>query len=953
MQTYQDYVDEIQSAVFSTETADPDFLRDTAALYAEACAEVNDRLRRVGHLLRRGHRSEAIQLTEEEPNLLDQVALLDFPELPEWINMLISWDMATPPPLLVDIAADLNRAYADQQPVAPLLRQHRLLALGRAPLSARINVLRRLIELDGYNEAWGSDLESMEKVRLKEIGNEAEKAFRKNDKVRLSRLREELLSGDWSVSISDSVKDRVSELSDQANVRGASEDVTRLASELNEAFMAFDVDLGMQLRDRWRDAVSTACLATDDERLEQANPALDWLSDQDKLIGEQVRRRELIEEIERGLETEAPAKELERLLDKSETFEEPLPETLRLRVSRRLQNASVAARRRHMVTLVSLVGLLLLIGVGVGYLVTSQRRARIANDAAATLERLIGQGEIEQAARYYSTLAADQPGIAGTSAVQDQQAKVVAAQRESEQRRAGYERAVERARELTPEDADTSAIEEALDLATTDEQRRNVEAIQESLAKDKFALQRKRDSDFTRILEGLRSRLRTLQKNQEAPVAELVSQARAFRREVTETKDAHPGVSSTLLSQLSPLSTRAESLEREWRRSISSQEARDDLGKEIGNTTGYVVALEDFAQAVPDSPIAGNLELLKSESLLWQGLLDWSAFLSSELTEPHRLSPADATAVLAKGDKLLENRAEFPGSTAFKDRRAYIQSVEMRPRAIESLAKLFRDPLIANLWMLHKADNGDSFYCPQEPVERENQWRFEYYTDFSLTKRNGGSLKSAVDYAGRAPQSELAESSREALGQLGSRSWESVMCELLRGVMEKQRLDPILRLILLKRVLREAARGSDAVEKGFTTFGDSLNDINIDMTVKWMDPRDTEARKERARAARLLLQLPPIDQAIQATVRAYQALRLADPPLHSWIGWLSRDSSGNWEVVTRENLEADGALVVLMSGQGDRSAELHSIGQIREGTATVRSSTSPAFVEGRPVFLQH
>src|SRR4051812_44639870 len=126
MQTYQQYIDDILGAVYSPETADPDFLRDSAAMYAEACAEVNDRLRNVGRLLHRGLRSEAIQFAEQEPNLLDMVGMLDFQELSAWREMLVGWGMAEPPRLLIELAADLNKAYADHEPLEAILKQHRL-----------------------------------------------------------------------------------------------------------------------------------------------------------------------------------------------------------------------------------------------------------------------------------------------------------------------------------------------------------------------------------------------------------------------------------------------------------------------------------------------------------------------------------------------------------------------------------------------------------------------------------------------------------------------------------------------------------------------------------------------------------------------------------------------------------------------------------------------------------
>src|SRR3954470_5323888 len=162
MQSYQYYIDDIQSAVYSPETAEPDFLRDSAAQYAEACAKANQRLRQVAQLLKRGLRSEALQLTEEEPNLLDFVGMLDFPELPAWRDLLRRWGMAPPPALLIDLASDINQAYADHQPLESLLKQHRLLALGRAPLTARARTLRQIRRADPANMAWEEDLKILE-----------------------------------------------------------------------------------------------------------------------------------------------------------------------------------------------------------------------------------------------------------------------------------------------------------------------------------------------------------------------------------------------------------------------------------------------------------------------------------------------------------------------------------------------------------------------------------------------------------------------------------------------------------------------------------------------------------------------------------------------------------------------------------------------------------------------
>jgi hypothetical protein len=117
MLDYQRIVEEIQAAVASQDTADWDLLRDTAAEYAAACDEVNERLSECQRLLKQGLRSEAIQVAEREPNLLDTVTLLDFPELEQWRQMLKSSGMVAPPALRIEVATDLNSAYAAEAPL--------------------------------------------------------------------------------------------------------------------------------------------------------------------------------------------------------------------------------------------------------------------------------------------------------------------------------------------------------------------------------------------------------------------------------------------------------------------------------------------------------------------------------------------------------------------------------------------------------------------------------------------------------------------------------------------------------------------------------------------------------------------------------------------------------------------------------------------------------------------
>ncbi len=88
-------------------------LRALAAAYAAACQEANDRLRRCDELLRQGLRSEAIRCAEAEPNLLEVLARLDFPERAQWATFAAAYGLPAAPDLRLDLAEALNRACSE------------------------------------------------------------------------------------------------------------------------------------------------------------------------------------------------------------------------------------------------------------------------------------------------------------------------------------------------------------------------------------------------------------------------------------------------------------------------------------------------------------------------------------------------------------------------------------------------------------------------------------------------------------------------------------------------------------------------------------------------------------------------------------------------------------------------------------------------------------------------
>lgn len=164
--------------------------------YYDMCRKANERLRICAEYLRLGLRTEAIQLCEEEPNLLELVAALDFPEMHEWAELTISYQLQHEP-LMLEFVESLNDAYVEHEPLEPLLTHFRLMTLLGSPLKKRLQHLRIIAAEDPLSPYWDDDVRDFEKARFREIVDDARDATRNQDTDALAGLLNELDTDPW------------------------------------------------------------------------------------------------------------------------------------------------------------------------------------------------------------------------------------------------------------------------------------------------------------------------------------------------------------------------------------------------------------------------------------------------------------------------------------------------------------------------------------------------------------------------------------------------------------------------------------------------------------------------------------------------------------------------------------------------------------------------------------
>ena len=957
MQPYQYYIDDILSAVYSPETADPDFLRDSSAMYAEACAAINDRLRSVARLLSRGLRSEAIQQAEEEPNLLDMFAVLDFQELSAWRQMLVDWDMAEPPNLLVELAADLNRAYADHQPLESLLKQHRLLALARAPLPVRIHTLRRLLSVDQDNETWQGDLAVLEKSRLSQIRTEADTAARDQDAQKLADIYEETCSNSWSIPLQESLNEHVEKLHQNALATSARADLEKLDQQLNEAHMAFDLDLGRNVRNRWRAAAGIAKLLPNDPLAQRAQPAMKWLQEQDLLEAQETRHQAAIQALESGLEEEVDSHALQNLFETAMAFDQGVPEVLSHRVQQRLSAEELKGKRKHRLVLVAIAGSVLIVGSGLAYWIVQNAHHKAITQSAESMNTVITAGDLQGAQDYYTNLLESSPSYALSPQVQTLKSQLDSLLQAEEQRRSDFEIALQRALQSPRDDPDRGALEKARSLAVESGEKAKLAALDAEISAARQNRQQLHTAMLRDRLSEFRQELDRITGRNDYSDQEKTSELSNLRNQITAAKKEWGRASGTVASQTSPLLARIKALRESAQARIERRTSTQRITDSVGNSAAFFSSLEAHSERFSNSVIADNLDAVSKEKKLCKGLSDWSVFLSGTFGPKKSFTASEASNALKNGTDLLATHPGIPLAQFFKDRQAYLESIAQRvseqSSLLNDLEKLFRDPLIANLWMVEDK-NGTRYYARDQPTVNESTLRFEYLSGFDLSSKLSTVRAEDVLHNGIAPQSLLAKEIRNILQDIPKTSWEPLFCQIVVQLADPKRdLDPILRLILMQKTLDSATQGSTALSAGFRSYRRAMDESNVDLSVAWMSPRDKTAQKERDRAELLLRALPDVKKSIKKTADLYKKLAKSAADTYRWVGWLDQGLDGEWTCHIQKPRKLSGELVVLNPTADFSAAEILTVGRIDNGKiASLHVTSSVTQVAGRPVFLK-
>lgn len=949
---------------------DRDLVRDVAAEYAEAVVAVNERLGQIGALLNRGLRGEALQSAEREPRVLDLVAELDFPGLDRWTEILRELGLQAPPRLRMSIAQDVDRAFDEQAGLEGLLRKHRLLALGRAPLSQRMDVLRAIRQQDPLNPVWNEDLEAWERARLTQIAGEVKGLQRAGNRAGLIALQRELAKP-WLLASARSLRTQVQQATQSVEGIWATNELQQVSVRLHNALVALDVEAGSAARAEWQQLLPLARLAGDHPLHQSAAEALHWLAEEDHRVRADQAFSGALDKLEKVLDRRGPLTDLDRVWYEVQKFEREIPALLQDRATRLKQDLENAGQRRSR-TIVALVSLGL-VAVAVLAGITLQRRsARSAvTDGLASLTAARDSGSFETARRIHEGFP---DSVRNDPAVVALWTELEGRARQEENRVREFAAALQRAEEPGLDNPRFDLIEEAKRLAVTDAEQERAIGLERQAQRRQTDLLAERSNRFRTELDALTTRLAALERGggsiPSAQMSEVREQLESLLNGHSGTfLRSYPKVNPVDLNRIPPLIQRIDSHFAGLAALEQQRKSLAQLASGIGNPDAFFAGLQQARDSTQDPAVRADLESSLEESGDWRGFLAWQALAARPDWESLALTSREtAESLLAE---LAETEQQHPGfvfSSLAQPAAGYLAlkaALEPEEAVRERLTEWLSSQELGQLYVVVVEDGGSQrrYYSKLPPEQDERALKFKYFDNLQLldeTPRTQLLNLGGVKYHGLAPHVRIVRRLREKLEQESTRLPE-LSLELVRIIMNDQpgegeiAADPVVRVILLEKVLEECKLTDLSLER-VTTLVRKEASQTMASRADWVEPDNENAEVRRQGCSVFLERHRSLGETLATAIadEHQKVTRLGAwirQTGYHWAGYVAPVETGgigvHWRHPPRGNMQL---FAVMRDGDPEGKIQMKPIGRVVDS----RWEPGPASLlrTGRPVFCR-
>jgi hypothetical protein len=934
-------------------------LTQLASQYAALCVHANDRLRQCSVFLQQGLRTEAIHLAEQSPNLLDLVAALDLPDQQAWIEFCQNNGLAVPPLLQVDRAAQLNDAYAQDQPLEQLLARHRLLALARAPVRRRLDTMRKIAELDGANANWEKDIRVFERARIRELPSMFYAAVKNHDDQSICGLMEELQQP-WYEPLPADLTTAVSDAYGRVKRAAVEEELRSMVEPLREAFAARSLQECQALALRWKNAMGAAgVINIAPELIDEIRPVVAFINEQTRRDAHLKRFREACRAFTHLLDQDAPDAQLETGYARLKEFNEEIPEELTERYAGKKTGRRQATERSHKTRLIaigSVAATVVVITLVVLYLQSVSAASKGWAEKIEAAVRLHTREGHDRAQGYVSDLQKNHAGLLKqpviAAAVNDFQSQDNELASDSSALQILVHKAEDARRIAEPVVADASAgmpqvlgsvsrlqgvldeVAAAKSLAWVDAENR-LGASRSSLQGDLASLAQRLTTDAAKQLEQLSTELEAVPLNPTTPAS--VADARAKISSIADrvgVLKSLPLLGTEVRGGIAALDEKVSQRRGDAEASRSIADELQNVRTHAGSAGELQAALEEFVKRFPADARAKDFAAALERMGLARSLEAWKQTTATLGTPAAGALPATQKKLDIVNAYLAENPESPLGGPI-------MQYADYLHRAFDaesekgvwqtSFSDLITTPMLRDLGIMQISD-GRRYYVLGDPKRTERKINSAVSVSFEgldvndLTKRIQITVDAPLTVSplpAPAPHTVVVGEIADSLRLINEFNWDTYGIDVTDKVVHTD-MDLVVKAILVLRALKtESAVAGWALDDMYERPISELSRQTPEQ-LRWEDPSKISDGTRRA-IKQTLDALPPAISVKQKIAAAKQALFKSLMPEFIGSGVLLRDDGGAWTLYTASSVLDGSRAFVLMPPAKSAAAPAASV----------------------------